>query len=167
MKKKDRSFSWLNPNIEVKNTGNYGSGIFAKKNIKKGEKLAIFGGYVVRIDEEPIDTGIQIDDNLILTSFDHNDPADFVNHSCNPNAGIKGQNFLVSMKKIKKGEQVCFDYAMCLYSKNKSDFYSLDCKCGSKKCRGKVTSNDWKIPELQKKYRGYFEQFLQDKIKRI
>jgi len=31
-------------------------------------------------------------------------------------------------------------------------------------CRGKVTFNDWKIPEIQKRYDGYFSWYLQEKI---
>jgi hypothetical protein len=36
--------------------------------------------------------------------------------------------------------------------------------CGSPNCRGLITEEDWKIPELQKKYDGYFSWYLQEKI---
>ncbi|MBF0555917.1 MAG: SET domain-containing protein-lysine N-methyltransferase [Nitrospirae bacterium] len=29
----------------------------------------------------------------------------FINHSCNPNAGFKGQIFLVAMRKIRGGKK--------------------------------------------------------------
>jgi hypothetical protein len=34
----------------------------------------------------------------------------------------------------------------------------------SSQCRGTVTGYDWKIPELQERYDGYFSLYLQDKI---
>jgi hypothetical protein len=159
-----RMFSWMNPDLEVRETGKKEKGIFTKKDFKKGELLTIFGGYILSIEEEIKDTGIQISENFVLTSFPYKESTDFFNHSCNPNSGIKGQNFLVSIRKIKKNEEVCFDYATCLYSSNKEDFYSFECNCGCKECRRVVTSNDWKMEKLQEKYDGFFQWFLQEKI---
>jgi len=88
----------------------------------------------------------------------------YINHSCNPNSGIKGQNFIVSMNNINKNEQITFDYAMCLFSLTKKADYSFKCLCGEKNCRKLITSNDWKILSLQKKYKGYFQWYLQNKI---
>ncbi len=36
--------SWLNPNIEIKISKIQGKGMFAKKIIKKGETIYIWGG---------------------------------------------------------------------------------------------------------------------------
>ena len=88
----------------------------------------------------------------------------YFNHSCDPNAGINGQIFLVAMKNIKEGEEITFDYAMALCKSRGTKTYKIKCHCGSKNCRGYVTEDDWKIPELQKKYDGYFQYFLQEKI---
>lgn len=172
MKNKDKKMlSWMNPKLEVRNTDKYGKGVFAKEDLKKGETLAIFGGYILTLDEEKKleekyrDGGLQIDENYVISSKDHLESTDFFNHSCQPNAGFKGQNFLVSMKKISKNQQVTFDYAMCLFSKTKEDHYAFSCECGSKKCRKEITSRDWKIKDLQIKYQGYFQKFLEDKLK--
>lgn len=170
-KKKQKMFSWMNPDLEVRDTKKCGKGVFAKKDIKKGETLAIFGGYIMTIEEERNlpkkfrDSGLQIDENFVISSKDHFESTDFFNHNCEPNAGFKGQNFLVSMNKIKKNEEITFDYAMCLFSKIKKNSYSFDCFCNSKNCRLKITSEDWKIKKLQKKYDDFFIKFLQDKIK--
>ncbi|MFA6430133.1 MAG: SET domain-containing protein [Candidatus Paceibacterota bacterium] len=164
---KKRMFSWINHNLEIKETKGKSKGVFAKRKINKGETLCIFGGYIVTLIEEKVDSGIQIHDDLVLTSLDHKEPTDYVNHSCNPNAGIKGQIFLVSTREIKKGEEICFDYAMCLYSKTEKPDYVFDCVCGDKNCRKSITSNDWKIKDLQKRYKGYFQFFLQEKINKI
>jgi hypothetical protein len=64
-----------------------------------------------------------------------------------------------------KNEEITFDYAMVVSESVGSDFvFELECKCGSSNCRNKITENDWKLPEIQKKYHGFFSQYLQDKI---
>jgi len=164
--------SWLNPKLKAADTKKCGDGIFAVKNIKEGEMLAVFGGYILHIKDEAklppdySDTGIQISDQFVVSTFLSKEPTDNFNHSCDPNAGINGQIFLIAMRDIKAGEQVTFDYAMCLsYTKKYAPyFYKTKCLCGTKNCRGYITANDWKIPALQKKYRGFFSWYLQQKI---
>ena len=43
---KQRTFSWLNPKCEVRDTGMYGKGVFAKSVIRKGEIVCVAGGYI-------------------------------------------------------------------------------------------------------------------------
>ena len=43
---------------------------------------------------------IQIYEGLYLAPLDMEEPADCVNHYCNPNAGIHGQISLVAMREI-------------------------------------------------------------------
>ena len=173
--KKQFKYCWLNPKLKAKDTKKYGYGVFAIKNIKKDEMCAIFGGYVVSAKDEAkfpskySDTGILISDQFVMSSALSKEPADNFNHSCNPNAGINGQIFLVAMRDIKSGEQITFDYAMCL-SYNKKHipyFYKTKCLCGSKNCRGFITADDWKIPALQKRYKGFFSWYLQKKIDKL
>lgn len=165
-----KMFSWMNPNLEVKKTEKYGKGVFAKKDLMKGDRLAIFGGYIFPIKNlnslsvDYQDSGIQISEEFSLTCLDHFEDTDFFNHSCEPNAGIGGQIFLVAMKDIKLGEEITFDYAMCLHAVEGVLEYKFECMCGVDKCRGVITENDWKNKELQAKYDGYFQYFLQEKI---
>ncbi|MBU2613459.1 hypothetical protein KJ925_03335 [Patescibacteria group bacterium] len=42
--------------------------------------------------------------------------------------------------------------------------YTMTCACGTERCRKTVTGNDWKIPDLQKRYAGYFSDYIQRKI---
>jgi len=104
-------FSWINPKLELRDTGKHGNGLFARENIRKDELLSVFGGYIMTRREEELlpedynDTGIQISENLVMTVRERSElsAADFINHSCSPNAGIKGQIFLVAMKTIRGG----------------------------------------------------------------
>ena len=69
------------------------------------------------------------------------------------------------MRDIKKGEEICIDYAMCSNNPRSITSNMRDCLCDSKNCRKKITVHDWEKKELQKKYRGFFQPFLEKKIK--
>ncbi len=143
--------------------------MFARLAIKTGERLAIFGGRVIHVTKEIGDYGIQIDENFVIDgasvhSGDLYEDTFFINHSCEPSAGIKGQIFLVAMKDIAENEEVTFDYAMCLHETKGAAPYRMECQCGRTSCRKVITDNDWKIQELQKKYDGWFSWYLQEKI---
>ena len=66
----------------------------------------------------------------------------FLNHSCNPNVGIRvirrGENGfiqVVARKDIRKDEEVRADYASMEFE---TTVESLTCKCGSEHCRGQL-----------------------------
>ena len=167
-----RTFSWLNPKLEIKKSQIEGNGVFAKRDIGKDEVLAIFGGYIISIKELVKlpkciqDEGLQIDKNFVLGVKKKSEMEDcsFFNHCCDPNAGFRGQITLVALRNIKKGEEITFDYAMDLYNVKS---YKLKCHCGSTNCRGAITDRDWKNKGIQKKYKGYFQWFVQEKIDKV
>ena len=68
--------------------------------------------------------------------------ADFVNHSCNPNCGIKEQISLIAFRNIEFGEEITFDYGTILYSDSGDAPYELECTCGHKNCRKKISDSD-------------------------
>ncbi len=160
--------SWVNPFLEVGKTKKYGNGVFAKKNLKKDEVLTVFGGYVIPIDEfkklsvEMQEYAYQISENLLFGPVSENEVciSEYFNHSCNPNAGFRDQLTLVSMKDINVGEEITFDYAVCMTS----DILDLKCLCESDDCRKYIKGNDWKKTELQKKYNGYFQPYIREMI---
>ncbi|WP_321504188.1 SET domain-containing protein [uncultured Methanoregula sp.] len=167
--------SWLNPLLEKKCSGTEGCGIFAKADIRKGERLAIFGGKIMLIDEMyEIPAAMQrftmqIEERFVLGPASAvPEDTDFFNHSCDPNCGFSGQVFLVAMRDINAGEEITFDYGMTVSESVGSDMvFKMDCRCGSPRCRKTITEDDWKIPELQNRYKGYFSQYIQEKIERM
>lgn len=163
--------SWLNPKLEVRTSLTHGRGVFTLETVSAGERVAILGGDVMLIDEikdlpeEVQDYPMQIEERFVLGSRSIVEDTDFFNHSCNPNAGFKGQIFLVAMSRIPAGEEVTFDYAMVVSESVGSDIvFEMKCCCGSLACRGMITEHDWKRADLRKKYRGYFSEYLQEKI---
>ena len=159
--------------IGVKNTKKYGKGVFAKVQIEKNELLMIFGGYVLtRNEEEKLpklirDIAIQIGPDFVIGIKNKKDlsDADYVNHSCNANCGIKGQISLFSIKKIEVGEQITFDYGTVLYREKNAPLYKLECFCGANNCRKIITQDDWKDTDFQNKHRGFLPYYIQDNIK--
>lgn len=133
--------------------------------------IVVFGGHVVTFDffetlpQVCQDYSYQIADDLIFAfiSPDEIGEIDCFNHSCAPNAGFNGHIELVAMRDIAAGEEVTFDYATCLTT----GFGDMDCLCGTSNCRGRVTGEDWKLPELQQRYRGYFQPYIERKIDQI
>jgi hypothetical protein len=127
------------------------------------------GGVVVPAINETGDRGVQISENLVLaTPIDHSaDIADFINHSCDPSSGFQGQLFLVARRPLVAGEEITFDYAMCLHPVDGLDPYQMSCRCGAPLCRGVITEDDWRDPALQAQYTGYFQLYLQEKIDRL
>ena len=176
--KSKRTFSWMSPKLEVRSVPKYGKGakgVFAKKDIKKDELLAVFGGYVMTIREEeklnfPMnDYSLQISEDFVLgpNKIEDISDVDFFNHSCDPNAGFNGQIFLVAMRNIKKEEEITFDYAMVLCKAKNAKTYKFKCLCGKDNCRKTLSEDDWEIPELQERYDGYFQYYLQGKIDKL
>jgi SET domain-containing protein len=163
--------SWIDNNLKVSETVLYGKGVFATSDIKKGSILAIIGGFIMTLEEESCleesvsDLAVQIHDDFVIgiNKIEDRQLIDNFNHSCNPNAGFGGQIFLRAMRDIKTGEQVTFDYAMTLGGTKP---YELDCLCGATNCRKKITNHDWKKIELQEKYAGYFQWYIEEKIKK-
>jgi len=168
------AFSHMNPKIQCRKSKE-GTGLFAIRNVKKDELLVGWAGKVVhatdilRMDESERTYILQIDEELFQVPFwkGYNEPADFVNHSCEPNAGFGNSPIsLVAMRNIKRGEEILFDYAMC-ESIDGLKGNEFECTCGATACRGKFTGGDWKNPALWHKYGKYFSPYLRAKIKKL
>jgi uncharacterized protein len=69
-------------------------------------------------------------------------PINFINHSCDPNAGYSGAGEIVALRGIAVGEEIRMDYGTYSFSFD----HEFTCRCGASWCRGKVAGNDW--PEL-------------------
>lgn len=145
-----------------------GKAVYATRPIPAGTLLVVWGGDVLdrRALERFSRTGrrlvLQVDDDAFLLSTAEG-PADWINHSCDPNAGLRGQISLVAMRDIRRGEEVCFDYAMS----DGSDYDEFDCSCGSPLCRGRVTGDDWQHGDLIVRYAGYFSPYIERRISEL
>lgn len=144
--------------IYVKKTSDRGSGVFATRNIRKDELIAEFRGPRIKIEDM---TGIpnEVWSHLLNVGVDEyiiaREPSARTNHSCDPNAGITRDVFLVAMRDIAKDEEITFDYSVIT-----ADNWKLECKCGSPSCR-KVVGNYIDLPEaLKRKYDKYAPDWI-------
>jgi hypothetical protein len=143
-----------------------GLGVFALQALDEGELLCVWGGRAVptpdfmALSDEQKAHSLQVAEEVYLVTDAEREPVDFFNHSCDPNAGLRGQICLVALHPIAAGEEVCFDYAMS----DGSPYDEFECHCGSPACRGVVCGDDCKRPELQQRYAGYFSPYLQKRI---
>jgi len=63
----------------------------------------------------------------------------FVNHSCDPNTGVRDDVRLVALRDLIAGEEIRYDYSTTM----DEDHWTLQCRCGSRGCRGVVRDFKW------------------------
>ncbi len=117
----------------------HGIGLFATRSFDEGEEVIkisgtilderAYGDWIFHFDpEKPFGMHwVQISPHAYL------DPRDFgkyINHSCNPNTGVRGRQTFVARRPIRRGEEVTFDYAM-----TDLDYFSFPCHCAEPACR--------------------------------
>lgn len=164
--------SLLNPDIELKISKIQGKGMFAKKPIKKGEIIYIWGGIFKTGKEieginENEKRAIQVDEDFYLVEDKKDQTEDltyFINHSCDPNVWMKDGVTFIARRDINRGEELTADYSMFVSENYVSRW---DCKCGSKFCRHKITGKDYLLPELQRRYKNHLSPPINEKIRKL
>ena len=103
--------------------------------------------YVWQFDTDYL-TGPKITHNK-LEDIKMTDAINFLNHSCDPNLAFDGPLMVKAWRDIKSGEEFTYDY---LTSETHPFYEPFDCHCGSKNCRKRLTSVDYRLKENQKKF---------------
>jgi SET domain-containing protein len=78
---------------------------------------------------------------------------DLVNHSCAPNAGLRFTDqgvFLVAIRDIAPGEEICWDYSTTLAESN----WHMICQCKTADCRRVIGNFSTLTPERQEWFRS-------------
>jgi SET domain-containing protein len=129
-------------------------GTFADSDISKGSLVRVLSGDIVDFKEIirrikagklNADDPLQISDELFV-DLDSDSLA--VNHSCNPNAGVRHQNELVALRDVIAGEEITFDYSSTVSSRVSAKGWSMNCNCGAANCRSRL-GNVLTIPLAQ------------------
>ncbi len=154
--------------VIIKKSKIHGTGVYAARDFKKGEKIIEYKGEKItkkeserRAEEQlrkhkknPQEGAVYIFELNKKYDLDGNIPenkAKYINHSCDPNAEAineKGRIWIVAKKKIKKGEEITYNYGYDL-----ENYEEHPCKCGSKNCLGYIVA-----PEHRKKLKKILEQ---------
>jgi SET domain-containing protein len=148
--------------MELRPSGISGIGVFAVRNIPKGQKVADglyaedFKTLVPWENYQRFDASVRrkIDDFCIGTpkGFVPPDDVDFnklsiewyFNHSCDGNVGFNLDGDFVAIKRISKGSELTYDYGIA----ESNPRFRMRCKCQAKTCRRIITGNDWKQGKL-------------------
>ena len=130
-------------------------GLVAAKDIKKGTRIIEYKGKLISKKES--EENPKFDNSKRIYIFEINNKYDLdgnfnfnsarlINHSCNPNCEVIGKGlklWIESVKDIKKGEELSYDYG---FSFDK-DFKNYPCKCNSLNCCGFIVrqGSRWRI----------------------
>jgi SET domain-containing protein len=127
----------------------FGIGVFASTTIRAGETILELAGptlsfeaAVAKGDSQCYTMQIGVSDYIDLTA-----PGCFVNHSCMPNAAVRGL-LLVALSDIQQDTEIMFDYSTTM----DEDYWTMDCHCGSDCCRHTISDFKYLPASLQRSY---------------
>lgn len=143
----------------IKKSKIHKKGIFSNQDIKIGKVVFTVKGklvhHVVKDKKTSLCGSVWI--GMSKHSWVNPDePARFLNHSCNPNCGIKGKLRIIALKNIKKGEEVTIDYSITEMDK----LWYMKCNCGSKNCRKIIRSIQFLPKKVYNKYAPYVPTYF-------
>ena len=140
---------------KIKKSNIDNKGLVAAKDIKKGSRIIEYKGKLIlkkdsednpKFDNEKRIYIFEINRRYDLDGdFDFN-TARLINHSCNPNCEVIGKGlklWIKSIKDIKKGEELSYDYGFSF----DEDFKNYPCRCNSSNCCGYIVRQEsrWRI----------------------
>ncbi len=142
----------MNQWFEVRNSPIQGEGAFAKKRIPSGTRIIEYTGEIISHEEADArydDAAMErhhtflfaVDEHVVIDGQDTDNPAKFINHSCDPNCEpvVEGQQvFIDAIRDIEQGEELFYDYAYERDADGEDDETIYACLCGSPKCRGSI-----------------------------
>src|SRR6185436_5151030 len=132
--------------IEVRESGVHGRGVYAAQFIPEGARIIEYTGERVSWEAAPDDHdnphtfifGLENGD-VINPEVGGND-ARWINHSCDPNCEAIEEDdriFIYAMRDIYPGEELFYDYALIIDDPiTPATMKEHACHCGSKDCRG-------------------------------
>lgn len=125
-----------------------GNGVFTNQDIAAGQTICFLEGERCSLDEmikrvkegteKPSDP-LEIDDEEYI---DLDERSRTFNHSCSPNAFVRGINELIAMRNIVRGEEITYDYSTTMNDNEQKitstgrALWTCACTCGSTQCRG-------------------------------
>ena len=164
--------TWVSPKLIPGESKIHYDGVFAAEPFQKGERLMEFGGECVTraaandgtyrprsIWAVGEDAYLALPESDMAPSLDEN-----LNHSCDANSWLADEVHLVAKRDIEAGEEITLDQGTWNFDETEYTVDAEDCTCGSSDCRVRLTENDWKLAQVQTRYRGHFHPLVQAMI---
>lgn len=140
--------------LKIVDTKNKGKGVISTIRIPANSPIIEFTGEIHSEETMPDPNHpawLQINHNSFIGAS--GDIDDFINHSCDPNCylHIVGTRAIVySLYEITPNMELTFDYSTS--STDDKEKWSMDCKCGSSKCRGLISGLQYLSDDIKKSY---------------
>jgi uncharacterized protein len=143
-----------------------GQGVFAARAFHPGQAILVLNGPILGRAEVmalggegayAVQTGA--DEYVDLAS-----PGRFLNHSCDPNAGLARDRVLIALRPIAPGEEIRFDYSTTM----SCDRWTMSCRCEEALCRRVILAFQHLPPIIQNRYLqlGIVQRFIADEFRR-
>lgn len=144
---KSSQLSKINPKVKLRRMGKKEKGLFAVKDIRKGEIITISGGIIIplnivkKLPKDLIHFAYHVENGFFQVPFTKQNitPDWYMNHSCKPNANgltnIECAITIKAMRHIKAGEEILYDYGEDQGNSKYRPFRKFNCRCGSENCR--------------------------------
>lgn len=159
----------MHESVIVTDSAIAGRGMFTNAVLEPGQVVLRLGGRLVTTDElarlleeseRYVDTVTVFEDvHLVLPS---GTTVHYGNHSCAPNLWHVGPYDIAARRRIEAGDELTVDYG----TQSGAPGLSMRCRCGAPRCRGVITSDDWRLPDLQTRYAGHWVPALEERIRR-
>jgi len=134
-----------------------GKAVYAAVDFAEGDPIVKFTGRRFRADQVPSVMRGQGDRFVQVTPDHYMGPSnridDLINHSCDPNAGLRFTDdgvVLVAIRPIAPGEEISWDYSTTLTQSN----WHMICQCRSPECRRVIGNFETLAPERQEWFRA-------------
>lgn len=151
--------------ISIRQSPVHGNGVFATKKIPAGTLICVYNGELISSAEaekrsaayraKNINTPIyifEIDEDFCIDATDTGteNPARFINHSCDENCEAfwnerERKMEIRALRDIAEGEELSFDYGFGL-----AGFFEHPCRCGAKNCVGYIVARPLRPALLRK-----------------
>jgi hypothetical protein len=136
------------PSVEI-NLSKFGKGLFASEDISEGTPVCSVKGQSISFketvllgDRESHALQVHLDKYILCEP-----PFLYSNHSCEPNCGLNSDLELFTLRHVKKGEELFWDYSTSMLERH----WTMNCKCGSLRCRTTILDFDL-LPVYQQQY---------------
>lgn len=140
------------PKIVVRTSRIHGRGVYAGRNLKKGERIIEYKGEQISWREADRRPPSDADDpthtfffsledgKRVIDASVNGNAARWINHSCDPNCETEeddGRVYIEALRDIKAGEELFYDYGLIIDERiTPSLKKQYRCLCSARDCRG-------------------------------
>lgn len=129
----------MSEELEVKKSGIYGRGCFARRAFPARRKIALYAGELIkgrrlieaRLKRQEAIKIIRLDEDTAIDGAVGGDATAYINHSCAPNAFMRivpgSRVAFFALRDIKPGEEITMNY--------RDPDHPEVCRCGATNCR--------------------------------